>query len=164
MHLQRSIALYQRHNEVKTIGSDISKRSHFKVHFGLKIHIQLLRVFTTTVFKDQVILFPNLTFKSVYEILWCYHSNETSLAVQSYTVLLFISYVVLTFESLDENLLCYHSTETSFVDLFHSTICFLGFYKIKTYFFFFESFYFGQFYQTERVLKVSEMKSKYLEN
>ena len=71
---------------------------------------------------------------------------KPSLAVQSYTVVLFISYVVLTFESLDENLLCYHSTETSFVDLLHSTICFLGFYKIKTYYFFLASFYFGHFY------------------
>ena len=100
----------------------------------------------------------------MYEILWCYNSSETSLTVQSYTVVLFISYVVLTFESVDENLLSYHSTETSFADLLHSTICFLGCYKIKTYCFFLESFYFGQFYQTERVLKVSEMKSKYLEN
>ena len=110
------------------------------VHFVLKIHIPLLCVFTSTVFKDQVILFATLTFKSVYEILWCYNSNETSLAVQSYTVVLFISYVVLTFESLDQNLLCYHSTETSFADLLHSTICFLGFYKIKTYCFFFGKF------------------------
>ena len=99
----------------------------------------------------------------MYEILWCYHSNETSLAVQSYTVLLFISYVVLTFESLDENLLCYHSTETSFADLLHSTICFLGFYNIKTYWIFLQVFTLVTF-MTERVLKVSEMKSKYLEN
>ena len=95
----------------------------------------------------------------MYEILWCYHSNETSLAVQSYTVLLFISYVVLTFESLDENLLCYHSTETSFADLLHSTICFLGFYNIKNLLVFTLVTF-----MTERVLKVSEMKSKYLEN
>ena len=85
---------------------------------------------------------------------------KPSLAVQSYTVVLFISYVVLTFESLDENLLCYHSTETSFADLLHSTICFLGFYKIKTYCFFFWQVFTLVTFMTERVLKVSEMKSK----
>ena len=88
---------------------------------------------------------------------------QMKLAVQSYTVLLFISYVVLTLESLDENLLCYHSTETSFADLLHSTICFLGFYNIKTYWIFLQVFTLVTF-MTERVLKVSEMKSKYLEN
>ena len=41
------------------------------------------------------------TFESVDEILWCYHSNETSSAVLSHGTICFV-YVVLTFESVDE--------------------------------------------------------------
>ena len=76
----------------------------------------------------------------------------------------FISYVVPTFECVDEILLCYHSTETSFADLLHNTICFLGFYKIKKLIGFFLPDFTLATFMTERVLKVPEMKSKYLEN
>ena len=52
-----------------------------------------------------------LTFESVYEILWCYHSNETSSAVLSHgTIYLVCSSI---FESVDEILWCYNSNETS---------------------------------------------------
>ena len=51
-----------------------------------------------------------LTFESVDEILWCYHSNETSSAY--FHMILFIQCVVLTFESVDEILWCYHSNES----------------------------------------------------
>ena len=39
-----------------------------------------------------------LTFESMDEILWCYHSNETSSEVLSHGTV----YVVLTFDSVDE--------------------------------------------------------------
>ena len=61
-----------------------------------------------------------LTFESVDEILWCYHSNETSSAVLSHgTIYLVCS---LTFESVDEILWCDHSNETSSAVLSHGTI------------------------------------------
>ena len=56
-------------------------------------------------------LYATLTLRSVDEILWCYHSNETSLAVLSYGAI-YYKYVVLTFESVNEILCCYHSNET----------------------------------------------------
>ena len=43
-----------------------------------------------------------LTFESVDEILWCYHSNETSSAVFSHDTIYLVCTVVLTFKSVDE--------------------------------------------------------------
>ena len=51
-------------------------------------------------------------FESVDEILWCYHSNETSSAVLSHGA----------FESVDETLWCYHSNKTSSAVLSHGAI------------------------------------------
>ena len=48
------------------------------------------------------VLYVVLTFESVDELLWCYHSNETSSAVFSHGTN--IQYVVLTFESVIETL------------------------------------------------------------
>ena len=62
------------------------------------------------------------TFETVDEILWCYHSNETSSVVLSLHMVLFVLYVILTFESVDEILWCYHSNETSSAVLSHGTI------------------------------------------
>ena len=53
-----------------------------------------------------------LTRESVDEILWCYHSNETSSAVLSHGA----------FESVDETLWCYHSNKTSSAVLSHGAI------------------------------------------
>ena len=61
-----------------------------------------------------------LTFESVDEILWCYHSNETSSAVLSHGTICFV-YVVLTFESVDEIPWSDHSNETSYAVLSHGT-------------------------------------------
>ena len=68
------------------------------------------------------LLFVPLTFKSMDEILWCYHVNEFSLAVLSHGTKDFVKYVVLTFESADEILWCYHSNEISSAVLSHGTI------------------------------------------
>ena len=86
-------------------------------------------------------LYATLTLRSVDEILWCYHSNETSSAVLSCNTIktnfwlrgwnpmvlpfkwnlfsssftryyLLSNYVVLTFVSVNEILCCYHSNET----------------------------------------------------
>ena len=54
-----------------------------------------------------------LTRESVDEILWRYHSNETSSAVLSHGA----------FESVDEILWCYNSNETSSAVLSHGTVC-----------------------------------------
>ena len=48
------------------------------------------------------VLYVVLIFESVDELLWCYHSNETSSAVFSHGTN--IQYVVLTFESVIETL------------------------------------------------------------
>ena len=62
-----------------------------------------------------------LTFESVDEILWCYHSNETSSAVLSHgTVKLVCSSN--SFESVEQILWCYHSNETSSAVLSHGTV------------------------------------------
>ena len=63
----------------------------------------------------------DLTFESVDEILWCYHSNETSSALFSHGTICLV-HVVLTFESVDEILLCDHSNKTSSAVLSHGTI------------------------------------------
>ena len=54
--------------------------------------------------------FVIITFASVDEILWCYHSNETSSAVLSHGAF-FINEVV-TVTSVAEILWCYHPNET----------------------------------------------------
>ena len=66
------------------------------------------------------IQFVVLTFESVDEIPWCYHSNETYSEVLSHGT----SYLVCSsnFESVDEILWCYHSNETSSAVLSHGTI------------------------------------------
>ena len=48
------------------------------------------------------VLYVVLIFESVDELLWCYHSNETTSAVFSHGTN--IQYVVLTFESVIETL------------------------------------------------------------
>ena len=62
-----------------------------------------------------------LTFESVDEILWCYHSNENSSAVLSPGTI----YLVCSsnsFESVNQILWCYHSDETSSAVLSHGTV------------------------------------------
>ena len=69
-----------------------------------------------------------LTFESTDEILWCYHSNETSSAVLSHGTIYLVCSSNL--ESVDEILWCYHSNETSSAVLSHGTIylvCFSNF-------------------------------------
>ena len=69
------------------------------------------------------IQFVVLTFESVDEIPWCYHSNETYSAVLSHGT----SYLICSsnFESVDEILWCYHSYETSSVALSHAGTIYL---------------------------------------
>ena len=62
--------------------------------------------------KVLFVLYVVLTFESVDELLWCYHSNETSSAVLSQGTINCFVCMVLTFESLDEILWCDHSNET----------------------------------------------------
>ena len=57
-----------------------------------------------------------LTFEAVDEILWCHHSNKTSLVVLSHGYYLF-QYVTLTLESVDEILRCYVSVMSNTVDM-----------------------------------------------
>ena len=59
-----------------------------------------------------------LTFESVNEILWCYHSYESSSAVLSHGTINFIYY----FELVDQILWCDHSNETSSAVLSNGTI------------------------------------------
>ena len=66
------------------------------------------------------IQFVVLTFESVDETLWCYHSMKP--LQQYFHLVLFIQFVVLTFESVDETLWCYHSNKTSSAVLSHGTI------------------------------------------
>ena len=63
-----------------------------------------------------------LTFESVDEIQWCYHSNETSSAVLSHGTIYLVCSSTVTFESADEIPRCYHSNETSSAVLLHGTI------------------------------------------
>ena len=63
-------------------------------------------------------------FWSVDEILWRYHSNETSLAVLSHGTICSVCRYI-NFESVDEILWCYHTNETSLAVLSHGTINFL---------------------------------------
>ena len=72
------------------------------------------------------VLYKVVTFESVYEILWCDRSNETSSAVFSHGATLS---VVLTFESVYEILWYDHSNETSSAVRSHETICLLVFYR-----------------------------------
>ena len=99
-----------------------------------------------------------LTFESADKILWCDHSNESSLAMKGHTIwkdihtyihtyikfmyvcmyvcmsfhmVLFIWHVVLNFESVDQILWCDHSNESSLPVLTHGAGCFSKFYKMK---------------------------------
>ena len=65
----------------------------------------------------------------MHEILWCYHSNETSSAVLSHGTI----YLVCSsnFESVDEIPRCYHSNETSLAVLSRCSICISVFFKMK---------------------------------
>ena len=63
-----------------------------------------------------------LTFESVDEILWCGHSNETSSAVRSHSVIYYFNLLVLTIEPVDEILWCDHSNETSSAFIWHGPL------------------------------------------
>ena len=65
-------------------------------------------------------LVSSSNFESVDEILWCYHSNETSSAVLSHGTIYLVWSSNLEF--VEETLWCYHSNETSSAVLSHSTI------------------------------------------
>ena len=89
-----------------------------KIDVGHFCHSKRVKVTTGWV----GLLFVPLTFKSMDEILWCYHENKFSLAVLSHGTKDFVKYVVLTFESVDEILWCCHSNEISSAVLSHGTI------------------------------------------
>ena len=62
--------------------------------------------------------------KSVHEILWCYHSNETFSAVLSHgTFYLVCSSSKL--KSVDEILCCYHLNKTSSAVLYFHMVLFI---------------------------------------
>ena len=52
--------------------------------YGVTIQMKPLQQYFHMVLFIQYVV---LTFESVDEILWCYHSNETSLAVLSHDIL-----------------------------------------------------------------------------
>ena len=58
------------------------------------------------------------------EILWCYHSNETSSAILSHGTI-YLIYAALTFDSVDEFLWCDHSNESSLAEQLRDAIYYL---------------------------------------
>ena len=64
--------------------------------------------------------FVVIPFESVDEILWCYHSNETSSAILSHGAI----------KSVDEILSCYRSNESFLAEQLHETIFFLWFWSL----------------------------------
>ena len=110
--------LQQYFHTVLSIITQFHLQSLWMKSYGVTIQMKVLQqCFHMVLFIQYLVL----TFESVDEILWCYHSNESTLAVLSHQVL-FIQYLVPTFESVDEILWCYHSNESTLAVLSHGTI------------------------------------------
>ena len=90
--------------------------------YGVTIQMKPLQQYFHMVFS---VLYVVLTFESVDETLWCDHSKETSSAVLSLGLILFVLRAVQNVEPMDEILWCDHSNETSSTILSHGTICFV---------------------------------------
>ena len=86
--------------------------------YGVAIQMKPLQQYFHMVLYIEYVV---LTFESVDEIPWCYHSNETSLSELSHSAI-YLECSSKFFESGDEILWCYHSDETFWAELLSGVI------------------------------------------